>query len=364
MTTQELVRIEQLLPAEPIGQIAALKTAFAKLAGQCNLVSPIVQIDSILPMHKVSMRAVVIDPFVNPKGMGPEVYKADFCENNERALGKVGVTKVLSAAGVQVLATTRLDDRSDPYYCEFAVTLALRDLDGQWRQDTKTKAVDLRDGSAAAQKFTAGMLRQQREHILSLAESKAMLRAARTLLNLKAKYTVEELGRPFVIPKLVAALDPSDPDQKKALIELAAQGDRVLFGAPPADPMRSLKDVTPSTPALPAARDAESPVEPTNPASAAANDFELLPDVEPEPKAQDQLVCWCPCGCKRAITAEASTSTIEAVGAPRCRACYPGKGFDPAMHEGIGDLELPKKPGLTAERVTASVIAATKAAGK
>lgn len=353
---QELVKLDRLLPAEPIANLADLKATWAKLQDHCNLVTPVAQVDSILPMHRVSLRAVVVNPFVNAKGLGPEVYKAEFCEKDERALGKVGIEKIMAAAGAQTIGKLRLDDRSEAYYVELEYTLALRDFDGHMRQVTKSKAIDLRDGSALASKFSnsPAMLRHQREHILSLAESKAALRCARTLLILKQKYTLDELARPFVIPKLVVSLDPADPDQKAALIEMAVHGDRLLYGMYPAPgaAMRLLRDVTPPPAALPAPTGPGSQPPPLTPVDTDPDEpededesFEVLEGAEEEIIHQ----CGCPCSCLAELSETTAASTMELLGTKRCRECFPGKGFNLKKHEGIRDLAYPKRPKVTVE---------------
>ena len=143
----------------PLTGIKELNEAFTALEGQANLVSPISSVDSIPALHAISLRGVRIDPKVDDKGNGPEVYLSrQFCKPDERALGGVALHKIMAAAGVEIVQQKRLDDRSEPFYCAMEVTLRIRDLDGIYRKVTKAKEVDLRDGAAEASKKSGGPL--------------------------------------------------------------------------------------------------------------------------------------------------------------------------------------------------------------
>lgn len=378
-TDTGLQKVTPDLPAAPVQSIEGLKNTWARLSSEANLVTPLASVDSIQAMHAVSLRAVIIDAAVNNFGQGSEVYRdRRFCEENERALGGVALQKIAAAAGVQILSRKRVDDRSEPYYCEVEVTIAMRDFDGTYRQVTKAREVDLRDGSPETTKpekkkvgarwektgklvpLDPSALADKRRHIQSLAETKAFYRALRTLLQLKQKYTLEELARPFVVPKLVPMLDPNDPDQKDALIRMALGQEASLYGHD-GGRMRETKDVTPSS--QPRGESAPDPSTGTQPEAPAVNqpaedepdeaDFEPLdlPEEEPPPAA----TCGCICGCQLELTEKIATMTTERCGAPRCGDCYPGRRFDSERHRGLGDLKLPKHQGLTAERIEASL---------
>jgi hypothetical protein len=357
VSTQALTKVEDL-NLEPVERIEDLREQIQKLQGRANLVCPVVSVDGILAMHRLSLRVVKIDPTVDAKGNGREVYKGKFCEGDERALGKVALDKIDAAAGIQLLGRRRLDDRSHAYYCEIEVTKGLRDYDGTWRQTTKTKVVDLRDGSASATslKEHAAVLAQARAVIQELAETKAGLRATRTLLSLRQKYTVAELSRPFVVPKLVPNLDPSDPDQKQALIGMATGREHALFGPQPGEEVREIRDVTPPPALHPPPvdrRDTHAP--PTEPGPGGAveedDDFEMADfGAKDEPGI---IVCLCPCGDQRQVTEAVAQATTEKVGAVRCSECFPGKGFDYQRHKDLPSLKLPKFPDVTADDVKA-----------
>jgi hypothetical protein len=366
------------LPSSPLSKIEALRETFARLEQQCNLIAPVASIDSIPAMHAISLRAVKIDANTNTYGQGPEVYRdGRFCQGDEVALGGVALQKIMAAAGVQVVSRVRVDDRSDPNYCDMEITLAVRDYDGTFRQVVAGKEVDLRDGAPETMKpekdsrgsKTGGLipleqaaLGDKRRHIQSLAESKALYRALRKILQLRQKYTRAELARPFVIPKLVPNLDPNDPDQKRALIAMATGAETRLFGQQPmVDSARSLpmgettttRDVTPHSATGDAARalPAQAPLEEAAPEQQPAQADDDMGDFDVHASATSAAihVCTCACGggCQAEISAAVAEVTTERVGAPRCRSCFPGKGFDQQRHSGMATLGLPKFPRMT-----------------
>lgn len=385
LATMEVGRIA--IPARPLMSVDELAVSFANLASKANLVSPVASVGSMLPMHGISLRVVTIDATTNKYGAGAEVYRdSKFCEKDEVALGGVALNKIASAAGVDIIESVRTDDRSDPNYCEWRVTVGMRDFDGTWRQFTKSKQVDLRDGAPDTFKpeknsegFKTGKLvkldpsaiGQARRHILSNAETKAFFRALRALLNLKQKYKVSELAKPFLVPKLVPMLDPNDPDQKKALIDMAVNGGRRVFGAPPPSETKQLTDVTPSTPAAGTPPPAIEPIkgEVVSAPSAGGgddedeeegDDFDML---EPAPAEEAAIiVCLCPCGDQHEITEQSAKMSTEKVGTPRCSSCFPGGKFDFGAHKDLKDLGYKKGPYKVADDIKKALEA--RAAGK
>jgi hypothetical protein len=243
--------------AKPINAVEELARALEQMSKTANVLSPVAAVDSIMALHQVSLRVVKVDGTVDSNGNGPECYfDKRFCKPGEVALGKNALAKIMGAAGVQIASKRRLDDRSDPNYCEVEVVLAIRDFDGTLRQVIASKEMDLRPGAPETMKpeyvnsqKTGRMVAQEdtaiadkRRHIQSHAETKAIERGIRLLFSLRQKYTAAELQKPFVVPKLVPALDPSDPEQKAALIQHALGGQAALYGGPrTVEPARMLK---------------------------------------------------------------------------------------------------------------------------
>jgi len=364
-----LTKLEKL-PSGPISDVAALHETWQSLEAVANLVSPVASVNAIPQMHAISLRAVTIDPTMDDYGSGREVYRnASFCDKDEAALGGVALSKIAAAAGAEITKRSRLDDRTDPNYCEIEVTVSIRDFDGVTRTATKAKSLDLNDGAPEAMKpekkkgprdkwamktgnmipLDPSALANKRAHIQSHTETKAFYRALRLLLSIKQKYTLDELSKPFVIPKLIPNLDPSDPDQKQALIASALGKEELLFGPPIALPpgeTRELKDITPAptvNDSAPSNEETKLQAEPEAPA------FE--PTDFPDPDPGLIYTCGCSCSCQVELTEEVARITSERYGSPRCEPCFPASGFDYDRHKDLKDLGLPKLPGLTADRV-------------
>lgn len=379
------IALRGALPLQPLAKIEEVRTTFNALQAKVNLICPLSQVDHIMPMHQVSFRAVDVNPDVK----AGDVYKDQrFCEDNERALGKIALTKLMSAAGVQIISSDRIDDRSDPCYCEFKVVLAMRDFDGQYRQIVASKESDFRDGAPEASKpqkrckthglkscncdwrnfektgelvpLDASALADKRRHIESLTETKAIERGLRLILNLKQKYTVEELRKPFVVPKLVPFFDTDDPDVKKALIQHTLAGEQALFGPAPQptfSPDRALPPAERRNPPASAtdtgANEAadqrtEGPID--NPAEDLSG-FEAPPP-EPEREADVVYECGCTCSHVAEISKEVYDKSIELCGSPRCQLCYPyHPSFDFSMHDSDKALGIKAWPQLTPRKV-------------
>lgn len=347
-----LTRISDVT-SRPLVSVEDLRRTFESLSGQANVVSPIAAVNHVKPLHQISLRMVVIEPET-------ECYQDKrFCKDNEFALGGVGLQKLLAAAGAQIVSRTRLDDRSNPHYCEIETTLAVQDFDGAWRQMIGTKELDLRDGSEDAKNMLPKELSNARKHIQSLCETKAIYRATRKLFTLRQKYTKAELARPWVVPKLVPNLDLSDPDQKAAAIAEATAGTRGLFGPPPGE-TRTMRDVSPPL-ALPSgdATSERQDAAATREAAETAGehddqvDLDLLDVAEPPKEAVPVIHCGCPCGDQAEVAVEVAEVTKEKYGSVRCRACAPSKSFDFGRHKDLrgGLLDLPKHPRLTVDEL-------------
>jgi hypothetical protein len=351
-TSTALVKIE--MPSAPLAKIEQLRETFDRLSQVANVLAPMAMGDTILPLHAVSLRAVIVD------GQS-ETYSGGFCKSGTRALGKVALRKIAAAAGMQMLGNHRCDDGSDPHYCRIQAAVRVRDFDGTWRPVIQTRAVDLREGSATAKRMTPQELNGAREHIESLAESKALNRCIRDAFALKQTYTPQELQRPFVIPKLVPALDPNDPEDRKALRDMAMGREAALYGGAGAaiDPALPMLPAPPTTPPPPVnARASEADDDDEDEDSSADDDFGDVPTL-PAAEELALILCLCPCGDQREITKETSSMTTERVGSPRCSACYPGKKFDFDRHKEIKDLRMPKAPALkTADDVHKALEAA------
>lgn len=381
---QLAAEISKQLPAA-VQSIEGLQKTFDELRGKANLITPLMAVNTMLPMHQISLRVAIIDPTVTSDGNGPECYRGSFCEENERALGKVALDKIEAAAGVVRVPelSGRTDDRSEPDYCEFQVTLRMTDFDGTVRMATGTKELDLRRGapetlkpaykkdsgsgwrvkSGEMEPISEANLMAKRTHKVRLCETKARLAAIRELLGIRQKYTLEELSRPFVIPMLVPFLDPNDPDVKQRLLDRALGSSTPLYGKEPA------KATSAETVALPASKPVQgeridSEPEGEEPGTAfsdeeleAQAESEPAPKRAPAPAADDsagfgepepQYVCGCPCGHQLEIKAKVAEYTRSKADCDRCKLCWPWHSeYDVQAHKDLPTLQLKRYPEMT-----------------
>jgi len=349
--TTALVKYE--LPSAPIEKIERLREVYGDLASRVNLVTPLQSPDFIPASHKVSLRVVVLSADVN----GGDVYKDDhFCEKDERAPTKVGLLKILQAAGGDVVAEKcrRVDDRKDPRYVEFTSTIRIPMLDGTVKEFAKTRRVDHRAGADETKGWSEKRLAQARKFTLELAETKALNRAIREGLALKQKYTEAELARPFVVPALVYVADMTDPEVRKMV---AAKGLGVvdsLYGPDRQMPISGTgSDVTPHRELTSGEPGAPAPT--LDPQVDAWIDSLGGPEPESEPVAPQMFVCGCPCGDQRQVSSQLAAFTTERVKCVRCRQCYPwGKEFAALRHADLPDMEMPGLAGLSGSRAVAA----------
>jgi len=344
-------RTEEVLAvtSQPIRSIEQLRQAYETLRGKCNLLTPITHPNDILPLHRVSLSVVMINTTVDAKGNGPECYRGFFHKNGELALGKVGLLKLMQAAGLSIIGRPRkVDDGNDPHYSAYAVRVGGRDLRGIWREFEKEGVCDFRDGSAMMGGWRDDQIKSARAHIDSRAETKALEKSIKAFLAVQEKYSPDDAALPFVVPVLIVDPDPNHPVDRAWLLNQGTSTMHQLYGAPPAgdgDEVRQLKDVTPvkAPEPHPAAAATEPAAPPPPAAEASASDFELPEPPPPNP-------CACPCDCQTDVTPEIAAVTTAAVGAVRCAPCFPGAKFDFNRHKHLKTLGLPKRADLTPEK--------------
>jgi hypothetical protein len=183
-------------------------------------------------------------------------------------LGKLGLSKtVLQKIGAAVgvswdpVSSGRVDDGSDPHYCRWRAVGRYRAFDGTSQLLVAEKEMDLRNGSAQLEalweryetkkrfakpgkepKSPEGQVREMRLHIQAHAESKAQLRALRSL-GIKTSYTHEELEKPFYVAKVSFTGRSDDPALRSMFAEKIADSfldsQRAMYGAQPVVQVRS-----------------------------------------------------------------------------------------------------------------------------
>lgn len=186
--------------------------------------------------------------------------------SDKRGLAKAALDRIASAAGVSWIPgeSRRLDDGSDPRYCHFRAVGRYRHFDGTVATIVAEKEMDLRDGSPqvesliaksakkakreAAQKRTSlsdadaraigvekaeNQVRELRLHILGHAETKARLRAIRSL-GIRTGYEPAELAKPFVVARVSFTGATDDPELRREFARAISQnflnGHAALYG--------------------------------------------------------------------------------------------------------------------------------------
>jgi hypothetical protein len=202
-----------------------------------NLVSPATSVGALPEGCAVALTLVAVD-------VDNDTYNV----TGKRGLGKSKLQQIAAALGVSwdPIASGRLDDGSDPYYVRWRAVGTYRAFDGQVQTLVAEKELDLRPGSptcvgleqqqAAKQKSADGQIREMRMHIQQHAETKAQLRAIRSL-GLKTSYTTAELAKPFVCARIMFTGQSADPELRREFARLTAEsflsGQKGLYGRSP-----------------------------------------------------------------------------------------------------------------------------------
>ena len=244
---------------QSLADATAMGALLSGLRKEFNLVSPLSRIEFLPALMQVSMRAVPPpDTEVDRFGNGRDTYCSKaFMSPNERALSAGYIRQIMAAAGVDYSVDPVVMQDAGRWTVTYRATGAVMDVDGTVRRAECSKTVSFEDpevwpegpapndrkGRTAAQKLRDDLSRN-RETMHAVCETKAIMRMVRQLLGLKHKYTVDELRKPFLFPKLVSDLDMDDPAQKQAAIDRALGTQSLLHGTRSTAPAAAI-DVTP-----------------------------------------------------------------------------------------------------------------------
>ena len=225
-----------------------------------HLVAPATAIASVPEGCEVAISQIQID--ADPRN--GEVYDVGM---GKFGLGKSALDRVAAAAGVTWDAhqSRRLDDGRDPRYCSWLAVGTYRHFDGTEVQIMGTKEMDLRHNSpqvealeqraASKNRSADNQIREMRLHIAAHAETKARLRAIRSL-GIRTAYTREELNKPFVVAKLMWTGATDDPVLRAEAFRMRAAammgGMRALYGP---GPQVALPAASPAPPVMAAVVD-------------------------------------------------------------------------------------------------------------
>lgn len=244
------------IPTGLISDPAALSNQLTTLRQHYHVMSPAISVSQMAPGFGANLAVVQIDTTVvfnkdRTSASGPDTYYSASIhskDENKRSLRKEGILKLGQAIGVQWVPEhcRRTDNRKDPYLWSWQYFGAVRTHDGQVMPLQGSYELDLRDGSATARSMTGNQLPKARQNGNEVCETKAMLRALRTL-GIQQAYTVDELKKPFLIVRFSFTPDMADPAIKALVTQQAMSGIGALYSTPTMGALPA-----PSLPALPA----------------------------------------------------------------------------------------------------------------
>ena len=204
----------------------------------CHLISPASSVGRLPDGCGVALSVVTVDAKLDTYSTGGGKF----------GLSKTVLQKIGHAAGVSwdPIASGRLDDGSHPHYVRWRAVGTYRAFDGQIQTIHAEKEFDLRDGSAQLVGKSDRQIAEMRAHAQSHAETKAQLRAIRSL-GIKTGYTEDELRKPFVSARIMFTGRSTDPEMQREFSLMTANaflgGQRALYGRPSNAP---LTDPTPA----------------------------------------------------------------------------------------------------------------------
>jgi len=211
-----------------------LAQAITSLEKVHNLIVPGGAISAEMPLlHAAGMSFVFVDP---EKETYPIVGKT------ERGLAKTALDRIAAAAGVHwnPHLCGRVDDSSSPYVVEYQAAGTYLQLDGTESMIHASKRIDLRaERNTPAETWGADaaeiariaarenrepwpQILQQRQHILSLAESKAKNRAIRSL-GVRTAYSPADLAKGFLVLRLQFTGRSDDPEVEREVSMMIAR---------------------------------------------------------------------------------------------------------------------------------------------
>lgn len=205
-----------------------------KAAGY-HVLSPAIQVSSFAPGYGVNASFVLLDPTVDDKGRGLDVYyDKRTMAVTERAPSKIGLSRLAAAAGVSWVGAQsgRRDPLTIQHFWIYQVVGVYLAFDGTPQTFQGEKEIDYRDGSAQIGDWSReafaellkrdpkathlngwgeSRVRQARMNGAERAETGAWERAMRAGFGIKHVYSIAELQQPFVCLRFSPLVDMSDP---------------------------------------------------------------------------------------------------------------------------------------------------------
>jgi len=231
-----------------------------------NLLMPTTNITQVSPWHQMSVTEVKVDPNPDNGEVFPVESKSIITDRGTEyvkqfCLSKVALMKIAQAAGIVWNHTECRPITVSKDYVLYSAVGAIRLPAGNWQIIPAKKEIDLtviydeildrnlktalKNNKSEKDKYklegmspmewaemkTRSAMIQWRKHKLARAETGAMERVIRAALSMKQAYTLEELSKPFVVPRIDFSPDYSDPNVQRLLLQNGMQAMNNLFGA-------------------------------------------------------------------------------------------------------------------------------------
>jgi hypothetical protein len=186
---------------------------------------PTAQYNRLIPTQTI-MTTDLLAPVVQvvKLDIDRDCYSSPDVPGGSKAIGRVGLRKLVTAAGISILDNRRTDDARDPDVCEMTATGEMILPTGQRIRAIGVKRIDLKAQKWASDNQRAKFRSFFQEHVASRAEN----RCVRALLSLQASYPVAELAKPFAVVSFVP--NTANPEVRAAMIAAMAPSIAALYG--------------------------------------------------------------------------------------------------------------------------------------
>ena len=218
-----------------------LNNALQSLKQHFNVLVP-AQMNFSSPMHKVALEAVQLDPSVDNKKNGIDIYSPD--GTDKYTLHYKAANKIAGAAGINwtksYAAKRETGDDGRVIYVEHVVEYEVKKTNGSTKKGVMTGHYRYEEDKA---KFSANpkQIESRRRFAEGLAESNAKLRAIfEALEQLPRSFSLDEIKKPFLVPCVVEDINElakNDPEIRR-MIAANSLGilDKIYGKEPKTDP--------------------------------------------------------------------------------------------------------------------------------
>jgi hypothetical protein len=238
-----------------------------------NILGPSTKMDGLSEFHKVIVDSIILS--INPVDGDIYKHKDKYGDNPAQyIIAGQGLQRLAVCAGIawnplETKATSisqkyvaynavgcirKADGLPTCYQAEYDVDIdvvedELRDQFNEKKKAWLTGKKDwFRDMSEEAQNsYVEGLFRKElnfkKKHKTKIAATGAKNRVIRALLGVKKTYTIAELKRPFIMPRVILQPDYGDPEVKKQMLAASIQAITGVFGPVPSQAPDSTIDI-------------------------------------------------------------------------------------------------------------------------